>query len=145
MKDEASGVEAYIATFPAPVQVKLRELRAAIRKAAPTANEEIAYRMPAYKLNGRPLVYFAGFKNHVGFFPTASGIANFTTEFEKRGLVYSKGAVQFPLDAKLPLALVTRIVKFRVAENAAKACGKAVKKPAKTPPKKPSQRGARKS
>ncbi len=116
--------EEYAAEFPAGVRKLLMQMRATIRKAAPGAEEKIGYGMPAFALEGRPLVYFAAMKEHVGFYPTASGIAEFKAVFEKAGLEYSKGAVKFPMDRPLPLALVTRITKFRVKENLARAGGK---------------------
>jgi uncharacterized protein YdhG (YjbR/CyaY superfamily) len=107
-------VDAYISLFPGPVQAKLSAMRRTIRKAAPEAEECISYRMPAYRLGGM-LVYFAAFRHHIGFYPTASGIRAF-----KRDLVGYKqatGSVQFPLDRPLPLGLVARIVRHRVREN----------------------------
>ncbi|MGE5428865.1 MAG: iron chaperone [Methylococcaceae bacterium] len=108
----------YISQFPAEVQAKLQELRYVIKKAAPEAEETISYAMPAFKLKGI-LVYFAGHKNHIGFYPTASGIANF--EKELTGYTTSKGTVQFPLNKPLPLELIKMIVEYRVAENLQKA------------------------
>lgn len=108
----------YIGQFPAEVQVKLQELRSAIKQAAPEAEETISYAMPAYKLKGI-LVYFAAHKNHIGFYPASNGIATF--EKELSGYTTSKGTVQFPLDKPLPLELIKMIVKFRVAENLQKA------------------------
>lgn len=119
-----TNVDAYIASFPEETQTLLEQLRATIKKAAPGADELISYQMPAYKYNGM-LVYFAGYKNHIGFYPTASGIANFTKDLSD--FKNSKGAVQFPLDKPLPLQLVTKIVKFRVKENLEKAAIKAKK------------------
>jgi uncharacterized protein YdhG (YjbR/CyaY superfamily) len=116
-----ANTDAYIASFPKETQTLLEQLRATIKKAAPEAEELISYQMPAYKYNGM-LVYFAGYKNHIGFYPTASGIANFTKELSV--FKSSKGAVQFPLDRPLPLQLVTKIVKFRVKENMEKAAMK---------------------
>jgi uncharacterized protein YdhG (YjbR/CyaY superfamily) len=89
-------------------------MRDTIRKAAPKADETMSYGMPTFKLNGN-LVHFAGYKNHIGFYPTPSGIEAFNKELS----VYksSKGAVQFPLDQRLPLTLITKIVKLRVKEN----------------------------
>jgi len=112
--NKAADVDAYLATFPETTQAKLNQIRAAIKKAAPKAEEVISYGMPAYKLNGM-LVYFAGYKTHVGFYPTPSGIEAFKKELS----VYkgAKGSVQFPLSEALPLALITKIVKFRIAEN----------------------------
>lgn len=109
-----NSVAGYIHGFPKDTQKLLEQLRATIIKAAPAAEEIISYQMPAYKYNGM-LVYFAGYKNHIGFYPGASGIKNFKEDIA----VYknSKGAVQFPLDKPLPLKLITKIVKFRVKEN----------------------------
>jgi uncharacterized protein YdhG (YjbR/CyaY superfamily) len=112
-----STIDEYIAEFPAEVRHKLNEIRSTIKKAAPAATEKISYRMPAFDFHGT-LVWFAAFKNHIGFYPTASGISRFEKELKK--YKYSKGAVQFPLDKPLPLTLVTKIVKLRVAENTAK-------------------------
>jgi uncharacterized protein YdhG (YjbR/CyaY superfamily) len=111
------NVDEYISGFPKDVQKKLAELRTTIRKAAPDAEEIISYQMPAYSLNGN-LVYFAAYKNHIGFYPTASGIKNFESDLSK--YESSKGAVKFPIDKPLPLGLITKIVKFRVKENLAK-------------------------
>jgi len=107
-------VDQYIAGFPEITKPLLEKMRATIKKAAPLAEEVISYQMPAYKLQGM-LVYFAGCKNHIGFYPTASGIATFKKELSAyKG---SKGAVKFPLNKPLPLGLITKIVKFRVKEN----------------------------
>lgn len=108
----------YILQFPVEIQEKLQELRSVIKQAAPEAEETISYAMPAYKQKGI-VVYFAGYKNHIGFYPTASGILNF--EKELSGYNTSKGTVQFPLDKPLPLELIRMIVKFRVTENLQKA------------------------
>ncbi|NTU81722.1 MAG: hypothetical protein HGA45_20475 [Chloroflexales bacterium] len=116
------SIDAYIATFPADVQVRLQELRATIRAAAPEAEEAISYQMPTFRLHGN-LVHFAAHKGHIGFYPAPSGIA----AFQERLVRYksSKGAVQFPLDEPLPLDLVAAIVRFRVAENVSAAEAKA--------------------
>jgi uncharacterized protein YdhG (YjbR/CyaY superfamily) len=107
-------IDEYIGGFPEPARTKLMELRGIIKAAAPDAAETFSYGMPALYLNGN-LVYFAGFARHVGFYPTASGIAAFHNEIQS--FKNSKGAVQFPLDRPLPKTLITRIVKFRVKEN----------------------------
>jgi len=109
------NVDKYIAGFPEHVQTLLQEVRMTVRKAAPDALEMISYGMPAFKLQGKPLVYFAAFKNHIGFYPTPNGIE----EFEKELSVYKqgRGSVQFPLDKPLPLNLISRIVKFRSEKN----------------------------
>jgi uncharacterized protein YdhG (YjbR/CyaY superfamily) len=109
-----ASIDEYIRTYPKNVQKKLSELRLLIRQIAPEAIEKISYQMPAFSLNGN-LVYFAAHKNHIGFYPTASGIANFKNELSK--YKSSKGAIQFPIDNPLPITLITRIVKFRVNEN----------------------------
>ena len=108
-------IDSYIGSRPDHVREKLGELRQIIRSAAPKAEEVISYRMPAFKLNGI-VVYFAACKNHIGFYPTGSGI----TAFEKKltGYSYSKGAIQFPLDKPLPIGLIKRIVKFRLRQDA---------------------------
>jgi uncharacterized protein YdhG (YjbR/CyaY superfamily) len=107
-------VDEYISMFPKDVQEKLLQMGKAIKEAAPEAEEKISYRMPAYFKNG-PLVYFAAFKNHIGFYPTASGTETFKEEFKpyKSG----KGSVQFPMDEPLPIELVKRVVRFKVEEN----------------------------
>ena len=115
----------YIAGFPETVQQTLTKLRLTIKKAAPKAEEVISYRMPAFKYYG-VLVYFAGYKNHIGFYPTSSGIKAFRQEFSN--YKWSKGAVQFPIDKPLPVSLISKIVKFRVKENVEKANAKSKKK-----------------
>jgi uncharacterized protein YdhG (YjbR/CyaY superfamily) len=110
----AKNTDEYIAAFESDIQLRLQQLRQTIIKAAPKAEEVISYQMPAYKLNGM-LVYFAGYKNHIGFYPGAGGIAAFKKELS----VYkgAKGSVQFPHDSPLPLGLVGKIVRFRVKQN----------------------------
>ncbi len=118
MMPKAKNVDEYIALFPEHTQKLLDQLRATIFKAAPEAEEVISYQMPAYKFHGM-LVYFAGYKNHIGFYPTASGIKMFKEELS--GYKGAKGSAQFPLDKPLPLGLVSKIVKFRAKENIEKA------------------------
>jgi uncharacterized protein YdhG (YjbR/CyaY superfamily) len=113
-KRKPQTVDEYIAAYPKRVQEKLEELRSIIRKTALEAQERISYKMPAYYLNGN-LVYFGAFTNHIGFYPTASGIANFKKEFGKYS--YSKGAVQFPIEEPFPRELIKEIVRFRIKEN----------------------------
>jgi uncharacterized protein YdhG (YjbR/CyaY superfamily) len=117
-KTNICTIDEYIVAFPEDIQKKLREMHKAIRAAAPDATEKISYQMPTFFLNGN-LVHFAAFKNHIGFYPTASGVAHFTTELASYQT--SKGAIQFPLDQPIPFDLVTRIVQFRVMENLQKA------------------------
>lgn len=114
-RTKPNNVDEYIAGFPGDVQKKLEQIRATIKKAAPEAEEAISYAIPAFTLKGRPLVYFAGFKNHVSLYPVPRGIEAFKKELSayKGG----KGTVQFPLDKPLPLNLITKIVKFRAKEN----------------------------
>ena len=107
-----TNVDEYIASFSKDIQSLLQEVRMTIRKAAPGALEMISYGIVAFKFHGKPLVYFAGFKNHIGFYPTPTGIE----EFEKELSVYKqgKGSVQFPLDKPMPLKLIGKIVKYRM-------------------------------
>lgn len=118
-------IDEYIAGFSPEIQEKLETIRATIRKAAPKAEEAISYMMPTFKLHGN-LVHFAALKNHLGFYPGASGIAAFQEELA--GYETSKGTVQFPLDKRVPLTLITKIVKFRVQQNLDKAAAKAASK-----------------
>ncbi len=122
-------IDAYIATFPPPVQQLLQQVRATIAQAAPAAQEAISYQMPTFKLHGN-LVHFAAYTKHIGFYPTSTGIANFKQDLA--AYKSSKGAVQFPLDRPVPHALIRKIVKFRVQENEARAKAKARPKAEKT-------------
>ncbi len=110
-----SDLDRYIADFPEETRVLLEQMRATIREAAPEAEESINYAMPAYKIYNRPLVYFSGYKNHIGFYATPTGHKEFEEELSK--YKQGKGSVQFPLDEPLPLELISKIVKFRVKEN----------------------------
>ena len=108
----------YLDRFPEDVQQRLQKLRLTIKKAAPQAKEKISYGIPSFTLNGM-LVWFAAFKNHIGFYPRTSAIAAFKKELSAyKG---AKGSVQFPFDKPLPLTLIGRMVKFRVKENLSKA------------------------
>ena len=113
-----ASIDAYIAAFPPEVQVILQEVRRTIRNTAPDAEETISYQIPAFKLNG-VLVYFAAFKQHIGFYPPVRGDAR----LEKAVARYAgeKGNLRFPLDEPMPLALIERIVKLRVKQDSAKA------------------------
>lgn len=110
-------IEIYISTFPKEVQDILMQIRSIIITAAPEATENIAYGMPAYKTRGKPLVYFAAFKNHIGFYATPSGHTHFSKELSK--YKQGKGSVQFPLDKAIPYGLIRDIVEYRVQENLA--------------------------
>lgn len=107
-------IDTYIALQPIEVRERLVQIRQAVQTSAPKAEEVISYGMPAFKYHGM-LVYFAAFKNHIGFYALPSGNA----EFQKELSVYKqgKGSIQFPLDKPLPLTLIKKMVKFRVKEN----------------------------
>ncbi len=111
-----ANIDTYIATIPDEVQVILEKLRQTIRQTAPAATEKISYQIPTFYLNGN-LVHFAAYKHHIGFYPASSGIRAFQDEL--KNYKTSKGAVQFPIDAAIPHALVKKIVQFRVKENLA--------------------------
>lgn len=113
----AANVDEYIKGFPTEVQALLQEVRTTVKAAAPTAEETIKYAMPTYMLNGN-LVYFAAFKNHIGFYPAPTNDARFTKALApyKTG----KGSVQFPIDKPMPVALITKIVQLRIKQNAEK-------------------------
>ena len=119
MDSKFKNTDDYIKSFPKDVRQRLEQIRTIIKNTAPDAEESISYAMPAYKLNGKPLVYFAAFKNHIGFYATPSGHSEFAKELSK--YKQGKGSVQFPLDKPLPLGLITKIVKFRVKENLQKS------------------------
>jgi uncharacterized protein YdhG (YjbR/CyaY superfamily) len=108
------NIDVYIASFPEETRKLLEELRATIRKAAPEAKETINYGMPTFTLKGN-LVHFAAFKNHIGFYPTPSGIESFKKELS--AYEGAKGSVKFPLAKPIPFDLISKIVKFRVKEN----------------------------
>ena len=118
-------IDEYIATFPLEVQKILNSLRQTVHAAAPQATEKISYQMPTFFLHGN-LVHFAAYKNHIGFYPAPSGIEQFAGELSR--YEGSKGAIRFPIDQPLPMDLITRIVKYRVGENLAKADKKAKRK-----------------
>lgn len=109
-----NSIDEYISLFPKDVQENLEKIRQIIKKSAPQAEEIISYQIPAFRLNGN-LVYFAAFKDHIGFFPTSSGVAAFKKDLSKYAT--SKGTIRFPLDKPIPFDLVRKIVKFRVKEN----------------------------
>lgn len=107
-------IDEYVAGFPSNVQQRLKKIRAAIRKAAPDAEETIKYLMPTFTLNGN-LVHFAAFKNHIGFYPAPREVAEFKKELSAYG--GTKSSLSLPLDQPIPLELITRLVKFRVKKN----------------------------
>ncbi len=122
MNDKPKDITEYIAGYPDEIQQLLNLMRQTIHNVAPEATEKISYGMPTFFLKGN-LVHFAMCKNHIGFYPTPTGII----AFQKELLIYktSKGAIQFPVDKPLPLGLISEIVKFRVAENTNKGNQKA--------------------
>lgn len=120
-----TDVNSYIAAFPKETQKLLKQLRAIIKKTVPGAEEIISYQMPAYKFHGR-LLYFAAFKNHIGFYPMKSTITRFKKELT--GFKGAIGSVQFPLDQPLPVELITRMLQFKAKENREKAELKTKKK-----------------
>jgi uncharacterized protein YdhG (YjbR/CyaY superfamily) len=112
--NEATTIDDYIADSPKDTQKHLKQIREVVRKLVPDAKEDIKYGMPTYVLNGN-LLHFAGFEHHIGFYPTPTGISSFKKDLApyKQG----KGSVQFPLDKPMPLALITRIIKYRLKQN----------------------------
>ena len=116
--NNAKSIDEYISGSPKDIQLMLQQIRATIAKSAPGAEEAIKYAIPTFVLNGRNLVHFAAFKNHIGFYPTPTGIESFQKELSK--YKQGKGSVQFPLDEPMPLALITKIVKFNMVRNAEK-------------------------
>lgn len=113
--EKITSVDQYILQFPPRTQEILQQFRAVIKQHAPGAVESIAYAMPAYKLNGKPLVYFAGYEHHIGFYATPTGHEAFAHDLA--GYKQGKGSVQFPLQQPMPWKLIERIVLFRVAET----------------------------
>ena len=118
MKSKKAGfnsIDEYIATFPKKIQKIMKQLRGTIKAAAPEAEEKISYQMPTFTLNGKYLVYFSGFKNHIGFYGAPRGNADFKEDLS----VYEtgQGTLKFPFDKPMPFGMITKIVEFRVAEN----------------------------
>jgi uncharacterized protein YdhG (YjbR/CyaY superfamily) len=108
------SIEEYISSFPPNVQIILQQICQTIKETAPQATEAISYQMPAFKQNG-VLVWFAAFKNHIGFYPTAAGVEAFKEKLASYKI--SKGTIQFPLNEPIPFDLIKEIVKFRVKAN----------------------------
>ena len=116
MNSPAQDVDSYIAAYPEATQVALNTVRGIIKKAAPSAVESISYAIPAYKLNNRPIIYFAGYAKHIGIYATPSGQAAFSEELSK--YKQGKGSVQFPLNdpnQPIPYDLIRRMVEFNVS------------------------------
>lgn len=105
----------YIFTFPQETQLILERVRKTIKEVAPRAEEVISYQIPCFKLKGRYLIYFAGFKDHISIYPAPRGEEEFKEELSKyKG---GKGTVQFPLEKEIPFDLIKRIVKFKLKQN----------------------------
>ncbi|GCC53408.1 hypothetical protein SanaruYs_36520 [Chryseotalea sanaruensis] len=121
MMEQVVSIDEYLKEFPVSMQKLLQTMRNTIQAAAPEATERISYGMPCFYAKGN-LVYFAVHKNHIGFYPSSSGISAFTNEL--KAYKYSKGAIQFPFDKPLPLALIKKIVEYRLQENFDKAAEK---------------------
>jgi uncharacterized protein YdhG (YjbR/CyaY superfamily) len=118
----AKNVDEYINEFPVKMMRLLKQMRKTIKTVAPKAEESLSYRMPAYKYFGRPLVYFAGFEKHIGFYATPTGNDKYKKEL--LGYQTGKGSIQFPVDKPLPLTLISKIVRCRLMENKEKAIAK---------------------
>ena len=120
-KNKIESVDDYIKGFPPNVQKILQEIRLAIKKVVPKAEEAISYQIPTFRLNGN-LVHFAAFKNHIGLYPGSKAI----NDFKKELALYksSKGAIQFPIDKPIPLSLIKKIVNYRVNVSSQKVKGK---------------------
>jgi uncharacterized protein YdhG (YjbR/CyaY superfamily) len=108
-------IDQYINIFPSNVQGKLKAIRQAIKKAAPKATEGISYGIPTFYLNGKYVIYFAGFKEHVSLYPTSDGMVKAIKELEKFRV--SKGTLRFPIDQPLPMGLIKKAIRFKVKEN----------------------------
>lgn len=115
MKNTFKNIDEYIALFP-EIKDKLENLRKLILLQSSEIEEYIGYQMPAFRYKNKPLVYFAGYKKHIGFYPGAEGIKEFEAEFKKSNYKFSKGAVQFPVNEGLPEELIKKIVQFRLEE-----------------------------
>lgn len=116
MKNTFEKIEQYYLLFPEDIQEKFESIRKTIHTQDSDIEEYIGYQMPAFKYKEKPLVYFAGYKKHIGFYPGAEGIKKFEKDFKERKLKFSKGAVQFPVTEDLPLDLIEMIIQFRMME-----------------------------
>ncbi len=119
------NIDEYIAGFPKDIQEILQKIRMTIKKAAPSAEETISYKMPTFNLKGQYLIYFAAYKKHIGLYPVPTGDDAFNKEVAKYQV--GKGTLQFPLDEPMPYKLISKIVKARVKENDAKASARGKK------------------
>jgi uncharacterized protein YdhG (YjbR/CyaY superfamily) len=110
------NVDEYIKATPADFLLMIKEMRSLIRKLIPKGEEAIRYGMPTIQLDGKNFVHFAAMKGHLGFYPTPSGVKKFEDELKNKGIDFSKGCIRFPYDKKLPVPLITKIIKFRLNE-----------------------------
>lgn len=115
MKNKISSIDEYIETFPESVQTLLRQVQRTIKAAASQAGEKISYGIPTFTLNGKYLIYFAGWKHHISIYPIPTGDDAFQQEIAP--YISGKGTLKFPIDQPIPLKLITKIVKLKVAEN----------------------------
>ena len=122
MKNIPNPIDDYIATFPVETQSALQEIRAAIKALVPNAEEHISYKMPAFKVNGEFFIHFSAWKKHIGMYPIPEG----NEAFQKSVLKYkgAKSSLNFPLSEPMPLKLIAKVVKFRIAENLEKSKSK---------------------
>lgn len=118
LKNEPKNIDEYIAGFPKNVQKILEQIRSMIRKIAPDAEETISYKMPTFNYKGQYLVYFAAYKNHIGFYPAPTGNADFEEELTLYGA--GKGTLKFPLNKPIPFDVIRKVVEYRMKENLAK-------------------------
>ncbi len=115
-------IDDFISAYPQEVQAILQKIRATIKKSAPEAEEAMSYGIPTFKLNGKNLVHFSAFKEHIGFYPTPTGIEKFKKELS--AYEGAKGSVKFPLSKPIPYALIGKITQFRVKEVSAQTAPK---------------------
>lgn len=116
MKNIFKNIEEYYLLFPEDIQEKFEIIRKIIHLQNPEIEEYIGYQMPAFRYKKKPLIYFAGYKKHIGFYPGAEGIKEFENDFNERRYKFSKGAVQFPVNENLPVDLIEKITQFRMME-----------------------------
>ena len=119
MKSKINSIDEYIDTFPEDVQPILKQVRRTIKAAAPQAGEKISYGIPTFTLNGKYLIYFAAWKHHISIYPIPVGDDAFNEEVAP--YIAGKGTLKFPIDKPVPLKLITKIVKLKVAENSSRA------------------------
>jgi uncharacterized protein YdhG (YjbR/CyaY superfamily) len=115
MKSKINSIDEYIDTFPEDMQTILKQVRKTIKAAAPEVGEKISYDIPTFTLNGKYLIYFAGWKHHISIYPIPIGDDAFNQEIAP--YVSGKGTLKFPIDKPMPLKLITKIVKLKVAES----------------------------